>query len=92
MKGTTHQVSLAPPVISTSTIFIAASIDTIDIRDMPMAVLKASFNFIWRDRMNVSSAIEVIKPLIMAKVIIASVGHGIPVNWKKAIVPKALKL
>ena len=56
---------------------------------MPIAMLKADFKFICRDRMKVSSAIEVIKPLTMAKVIIARVGHGIAVNWKNAIVPKS---
>jgi hypothetical protein len=40
MNGMTHQVSFAPPVIKKSTRFIAASIETIEISDMPMAVLK----------------------------------------------------
>lgn len=59
---------------------MAISIDTMEIKDMPMAVLKARFSAICRDRMKVSSAIEVRIPFIMAKAMIASVGHGIPVN------------
>jgi hypothetical protein len=89
MNGRTHQVSLAPPVKRTSTRFIAASMEIIEIRDMPMAVLKAAVNTIWRDKINVSSAMEVIRPLMIAKVIIAKVGQAMPVNWKKAIVPKS---
>ena len=87
--GTTHQVSIAPPVKSTSTIFIAASIEIIEIMDMPIAVLKAIFSDIWRDNITVSSAIDVNKPFMMASVIIAKVGHGMPINWKNAIVPKS---
>ena len=87
--GTTHQVSIAPPVKRTSTIFIAASIEIIEIIDIPIAVLKAIFSDIWRDNITVSSAIDVSKPLMMASVIIAKVGHGMPVNWKNAIVPKS---
>ena len=34
MRGITHQVSLAPPVNHTSTIFIAASIEIIDLRSL----------------------------------------------------------
>ena len=89
MNGMTHQVSFAPPVIKKSTRFIAASIETIEISDMPMAVLKAALSTIWRDRIKVSSAIDVISPLMTAKVIMANVGQGMPVNWKNAIVPKS---
>lgn len=78
--GTTHQVSIAPPVKSTSTIFIAASIETMEIMDMPIAVLTAILSDIWRDNITVSSAIDVNKPLMMASDIIAKVGHGMPVN------------
>jgi hypothetical protein len=46
MIGTTHHVSMAPPVNNTSTIFIAASIETMEIMDIPIAVLKASFRLI----------------------------------------------
>ena len=89
MIGTTHQVRIAPPVKSTSTTFIATSIEIIEIIDMPIAVLKAILRDIWRDNITVSSTIDVNKPLMMASVIIAKVGHGIPVNWKNAIVPKS---
>ena len=78
--GTTHQVSIAPPVKSTSTIFIAASIETMEIMDMPIAVLTAILSDIWRNNITVSSAIDVNKPLMMASDIIAKVGHGMPVN------------
>ena len=78
--GTTHQVSIAPPVKSTSTIFIAASIEIMEIMDMPIAVLTAILSDIWRDNITVSSAIDVNKPLMMASDIIAKVGHGMPVN------------
>ena len=87
--GTTHHVRIAPPVNSTSTIFIAASIEIMEIMDMPMAVLKAIFKGIWCDNITVSSTIDVSKPLMMASVIIAKVGQGMPVNWKNAIVPKS---
>ena len=49
--------------------------------DMPIAVLKAILSDIWRDNITVSSAIDVNKPFMMASVIIAKVGHGMPVNW-----------
>jgi len=39
--------------------------------------------------MTVSNIIEVIKPFIIASVIIAITGHSIPENWKNAIVPKS---
>ena len=86
---TTHQVSIASSVKSTSTIFIASSIEIIGSMDMPIAVLKAILSDIWRDNITVSSAIDVNKPFMMASVIIAKVGHGMPVNWKNAIVPKS---
>ena len=37
----------------------------------------------------VSSKIDVIKPLMIARTIIAKTGHAIPINWKYAIVPKS---
>ena len=89
MRGITHQVSLAPPVNHTSTIFIAASIQIIEINDIPIAVLNAAANAICRDKITVSSAIEVSNPLRIASIIMASVGQAIPVNWKNAIVPKS---
>ena len=80
MNGSTQSVNIAPPVIATSTKFIANSIDTIEISDMPMAVLKARFNAICRDKMTVSSAIDVSKPLTIAKLIIAQTGQAMPVS------------
>jgi len=80
MNGKTHQVSIAPPVKAISVIFMAASIEIIEIKDMPIAVLKASFNAICRLSIIVSSKIEVISPLKMAKPIMARTGKAIPVN------------
>ena len=85
----THQVKIAPPVKTTSVIFIAASIAIIEIKDMPIAVLKAKFSAIWRAKINVSRIIEVKTPFIMASVIIPKTGNGIWENWKKAMVPKS---
>ena len=76
--GITHQVSIAPPVRIKSVIFIAASIDTIEISDIPIATLKASFNAICADKMNVSKAIEVIIPLKIASSIIDIVDQPRP--------------
>lgn len=87
--GITHQVSFAPPVSQTSTIFIAASIEIIEINDMPIAVLNAATSAICRDKITVSSAIEVNNPLTIASIIMASVGQAMPVNWKNAMVPKS---
>lgn len=82
MIGITHQVSIAPPVNMTSTIFIAASIEIIEIRDIPMATLKASLRIICLESINVSSIIEVINPFIIARLIIRRTEnpHGLPVN------------
>ena len=44
IKGTTHQVRIAPPVNIKSVKFIVVSIDIIDFKDIPTAVLKAKFN------------------------------------------------
>ena len=41
MIGTTHQVSTAPPVSDQSTAFIMASMETIEMSDMPIAVRNA---------------------------------------------------
>ena len=72
MRGITFNVRIAPPVKSRSTTFIANSIEIIEISDMPIAVLNACLNFICWLKMNVSSAIEVIRPLKIAKVRIAN--------------------
>jgi hypothetical protein len=56
---------------------MATSIDIIDIKDIPVAVLNASLKFICRERIIVSRIIEVIKPLIIAKVIIPNIGNAI---------------
>jgi len=77
MIGITHQVSIAPPVNKRSVAFIATSIEIIEIRLIPIAVLKARFNAIWRDKINVSNIMEVINPLIIASNIIPNIGKAI---------------
>ena len=51
--------------------------DIMDIKDIPVAVLNAALKFICRERIIVSRIIEVIKPLIIAKVIIPNIGNAI---------------
>jgi hypothetical protein len=51
--------------------------DIIDIKDIPVAVLNASLIFICLERIMVSKMIDVMRPLIIAKVIIPSIGKGI---------------
>jgi len=80
MIGITHSVNRAPPVNKTSTVFMATSIDTMEINDMPIAVLKARLTVICRLRITVSRAMEVSNPFTMANDMMASVGHGMPVN------------
>ena len=89
--GITHQVSIAPPVRRKSTIFIAASIPIIEIRDIPIATLNASFNIICLDKIIVSRIIEVIIPLNMASIIMFIVDQpeSVNTNWNAAIVPKS---
>jgi len=70
---------MAPPVSTTSVMFMAASIEIMDTSDMPTAVLKAGRNAICLARMKVSSAMEVSMPLKMANDMMAQTGHGIPV-------------
>ena len=85
--GRTHQVSLAPPVRATSVMFITASMEIMEISDMPRAVFNAILKAIRRKRTIVSRAKDVRSPLMMARTMIAFVGQGIPVTWKKAMVP-----
>tara|TARA_Y100000591_G_scaffold108661_1_gene92450 strand:+ start:28 stop:297 length:270 start_codon:yes stop_codon:yes gene_type:complete len=63
---------------------------SIEIRLIPEAVFKA----ILKEnpcliKIMVSRIILVIKPFIIAKIIIAKTGKGILVNWKNNIVPKS---
>ena len=51
MNGMTHHVSIAPPVRITSVIFMAASIAIMEIRDIPIATLNASFKTICLESM-----------------------------------------
>ncbi len=82
MNGMTHQVSIAPPVNITSVIFMAASIAIIEIRDMPIATLNASFKTICLESMYVSSMIDVIRPFMIAKLMIRRTenSQGFPVT------------
>jgi hypothetical protein len=77
MIGITHQVSFAPPVNKTSVTFIVTSMEIIEIKLIPMAVLKAKFNAIWRDKIKVSKIIDVIMPLIIARIIMPITGQAI---------------
>ena len=79
--GITQIVSFAPPVSKTSTAFIEASIEIIEISDIPIATRKASFKGIWPIRMKVSKAIEVIIPLKIARsmMLITDHAHGFSV-------------
>ena len=76
INGITHQTK-TPPAKTTSTVFMATSIDIIDIKDIPVAVLNAALKFICRERIIVSRIIEVIKPLIIARVIMPNIGKAI---------------
>ena len=69
INGITHQVSIAPPVNNTSVMFIASSIAIIEIRDMPIATLKASSRIICLESINVSSMMDVINPFIIFLII-----------------------
>ena len=72
--GTTQMFSLASPTRIKSVAFIAISIATIEIKDIPRAVLSATEKIIWRDKIIVSSITEVIRPFIMAKLMTVSAG------------------
>ena len=80
MIGTTHQVSIAPPVRNTSVTFIAISIATIETIDIPIAVLNASTGRICRQRMIVSNMMDVKSPLRIAKDMIQMTGQSMPVT------------
>ena len=57
---------------------------------MPIAVLNDMESVMpLRNIIMVSNAMLVSRPLIIARAMIAAVGQGMPVNWKKAIVPKS---
>ena len=78
INGIAHQVSNAPPVSNQSVMFIALSIPIIDIKLIPAAVFNESRKDIpARNKIKVSSKILVINPLIIANIIMASVGQGI---------------
>ena len=73
--GRTYRLILAPPIIATSTLFIANSIASIDNNDIPQAVWNAFLKDIFRERSQVSSAIEVTRPLTIAIDSIVNIGH-----------------
>ena len=60
--------------------FIAISIDIIEIRLMPKAVLSALENFICFIKIKVSKIILVINPFMIAKIIMPKVGNVIWVS------------
>jgi len=75
--GTTHHTNLASPNKNQSTAFMDTSIDIMEIKLIPIAVLKARKITICLDSITVSKIILVIKPLTIAKIIIDKVGQGI---------------
>ncbi len=60
--------------------FIATSIEIIEINDIPQTVRKALASAICRDKITVSSTIEVSRPLTTASAMMAVTGQGISVN------------
>ena len=78
--GIIHQVSIAPPVINTSTKFMEISIDIMEIIDIPKAVFNARRRVICELSTIVSSIIELRSPITMARLIIAKVDQGVSVN------------
>ena len=68
---------------------MAASIVTIDISDIPIAVRNACFRSICLLRMTVSRAIEVNNPFMIANTIMVITGQSISINWKYAMVPRS---
>ena len=80
MKGSTQNFITAPPVKIISVMFMANSIETIEIKDIPIAVLKACRSSICLLKMKVSSIIDVIMPFTIASVMISQTGQSIPIN------------
>jgi hypothetical protein len=76
----THQVKIAPPVRATSVKFMASSMEIIETKDIPIAVLKANLNDICLESMKVSRPMDVKIPLIIAKDIINTTGQSISIN------------
>ena len=60
--------------------FIATSIEIMETRDIPMAVLKAKLKDICPERINVSKAIEVKMPFKIANDMMAKTGQAISIN------------
>ena len=77
IKGKIYQFNIAPPVKTKSVRFIANSILIIDIKLIPKAVLIAFINLNFcLNKITVSSAILVNKPLIIAKIIMPNTGKA----------------
>ena len=66
----------APPIITISTIFIIVSMISIEMRDIPNAVLNAYTNLILFKRIIVSRIMLVTIPFIIANSIIYQVYHS----------------
>jgi len=73
-------VSLAAPLITISTPFIANSIAIIEINDIPAATLNADFHGICFERIMLSSAMDVRIPLTIASAKIMDVDQAISNN------------
>jgi hypothetical protein len=80
IQGNTTKLIVALPITVMSTMFIATSMDSIEIRDIPQAVRKADFHGICFDRIMLSSAIEVRIPFTIASAKIIVIDQAIPVS------------
>ncbi len=69
MGGMTHHVRRAPPVRPQSSAFIASSIASMEMKDMPKAVRREKAKECSRSNNPVSKMMEVIRPFIIAKAI-----------------------
>ena len=89
IHGRTSSDSFADPFTAKSTKFIASSIESIEIKDIPNATFTADFQGICLAKIILSRPIDVRIPLIIASAKIALDGHGIPITWKKTMVPRS---
>ena len=80
--GTTHHVSMAPPVKIKSVIFMDVSIPIIEIKDIPNAVLSDEEKLICFNKIIVSRMTDVIYPLIIAKPITSKLDNECSMFWK----------
>jgi len=93
MIGITSGLIPRPPVRYKSVPSIASSMATIDMKDIPIAALKASRvgrNEGGRLRMKVSNATEVARPLTIGSPIVSAfISFAMPRTWNAASVPNS---